>query len=360
MLKKLDIYIIRKFLSTYFGAILLIILIAVVFDFSEKIDDFLENEAPFRAILVEYYLNFIPYFAVLFAPLFTFISVIFFTSRMAYNTEVIAILSSGVSFPRLLRPYFLAATVIMLFNMLMGNFVIPKANHVRFQFEEKYYHSSVKGYGDKNVHRQIEPGVFMYLESYNTRNNWGRRFSLEKFEDGKLVSKLISQEIRWDSVKVKWHIRNYYIRDYIDGEQIITSGNAIDTAINLDPEVFRMRDNVVEAMTLEQLNQFIAEQKMQGSSNISQLQVEKNRRFSFPFSTYILTLIGVSVSSRKVRGGIGMHIGIGLMVSFSYILFLQFSAQYAISGAMSAWLATWLPNFVFVFVAWFLYRLAPK
>jgi lipopolysaccharide export system permease protein len=360
MLKILDRYIIRKFLGTYFGAIFLIILIAVVFDFSEKIDDFLENNAPFSSILIEYYLNFIPYFAVLFAPLFTFISVIFFTSRMAYNTEVIAILSSGVSFPRLLRPYFLGATVIMSFNLLMGNYVIPYANQKRFSFEEKYYHSNVKGFADRDVHRQIEPGVYIYLESYNTRNDYGRRFSIEKFEGGQLVSKLISQEVRWDSLIGKWQVRNYYIRDYIDGRQVITSGNSLDTALSLDPEVFRMRDNVVEAMTLGELTEFIDNQRMQGSTNVSSLLVEKNRRFSFPFSTYILTIIGVAVSSRKVRGGIGMHIGIGLLVSFSYILFLQFSAQYAVSGAMPAWVAVWLPNFVFIFVAYFLYRLAPK
>ncbi len=360
MLRKLDVYIIKKFLGTYFGAITLIILIAVVFDFSEKVDDFLENDAPFRSILVDYYLNFIPYFAVLFAPLFTFISVIFFTSRMAYNTEVIAILSSGVSFPRLLRPYFIAATVIMSFNLVMGNYVIPHANHRRFIFEENYYHRTPAGFKDRNVHRQIEPGIFIYLESYNTRNDYGRRFSLEKFEGGELVSKLLSQEIRWDSTINKWQIRNYYIRDYIDGEQIITTGSVLDTAINLDPQIFKMRDNVVEAMTLNELNDFIDNQKMQGSGKVSSLLVEKHRRFSFPFSTYILTIIGVSVSSRKVRGGIGMHIGIGLMISFSYILFLQFSAQYAISGAMPPWIAVWLPNFVYSFVAYFLYRLAPK
>lgn len=360
MLKKLDAYIIKKFLSTYFGAIILIILIAVVFDFSEKIDDFLENDAPMSAILVQYYLNFIPYFAVLFAPLFTFISVIFFTSRMAYNTEVIAILSSGVSFPRMLRPYFVAATIIMVFNMVMGNYIIPHANETRFAFEEKYYHASVANFADRDIHRQIEPGVFIYLESYNTRNDYGRRFSMEKFEEGKLVSKLISQEIRWDSLKGKWQIRNYYIRDYIDGEQIIISGNSLDTTLSLDPEVFRMRANVVESMTINELNVFIDNQRMQGSSNVSSLLVEKNRRFSFPFSTYILTIIGVAVSSRKVRGGIGMHIGIGLLISFSYILFLQFSAQYAVSGAMPAWVAVWLPNFIFIFVAYFLYRLAPK
>ncbi|MBN1598002.1 MAG: LptF/LptG family permease [Bacteroidales bacterium] len=358
--KKLDIYIIKKFLGTYFGAILLIILIAVIFDFSEKIDDFLENNAPFNKIIVDYYLNFIPYFAVLFAPLFTFIAVIFFTSRMAYNTEVIAILSSGVSFKRLLWPYFLSATVIMVFNFSLGNYIIPKANGKRFAFEENYYHNRPKSFNDRNVHKQIEPGIFVYFDRFNTINNYGLRFSIEKFEDGELVSKLLSKEIHWDSVKNKWEIRNYHIRDYINGKQIITSGSIIDTALNIDPSEFRMRDNVVEAMTLDELKEFIDNQKMQGSSNVSALQVERHRRFSFPFSTFILTLIGVSVSSRKVRGGIGMHIGIGLLVSFSYILFMQFSAQYAISGALPAIIAMWIPNFLFAFIAYFLYRLAPK
>ena len=359
-LKKIDSYIIMKFLGTYFGAIALIILIAVVFDFSEKIDDFLETNAPLHSIIFDYYMNFIPYFAVLFAPLFTFIAVIFFTSRMAYNTEIIAILSSGVSFPRLLYPYFIAASFIMMFNLLLGNYVIPEANHKRFIFEEKYYHKVPKGFEGRNVHKQIEPGIFVYLESYNTRNNYGRRFSIEKFEKGELVSKLMSQEIRWDTALHTWEIRNYYIRDYIDGKQIITQGNELDTAINLDPAEFRMRDNVVEAMSLKQLNHFIDNQRMQGSAKVNQLLVERNKRFSFPFSTYILTLIGVSVSSRKVRGGIGMHIGIGLLVSFSYILFLQFSAQYAISGELPPFIATWLPNFIFAFIALYLYKLAPK
>lgn len=359
-LKIIDIYIIKKFLGSYFGAIFLIIMIAVVFDFSEKIDDFMENDAPFSAVMFDYYLNFIPYFAVLFAPLFTFIAVIFFTSRMAYNTEIIAILSSGMSFPRLLRPYFIAATVIMSFNILLGNYVIPKANQQRFMFEENYYYDAPKGFSDRNVHMQIEPGIFVYLESYNTRSHYGRKFSIEKFEDGKLVSKLLSQEIRWDSIKNKWQIRNYYIRDYIDGKQILTHGTVQDTTINMHPKDFQMRDNVVEAMTLTQLNEFIENQKMQGSGRVNALLIEKYRRFSFPFSTYILTVIGVSVSSRKVKGGIGMHIGIGLLISFSYILFLQFSSQYAISGAMSPLAAVWLPNFIFSFIAYYLYRLAPK
>lgn len=359
-MKKIDLYIIKKYLGTYFGAIILIILIAVIFDLSEKMDEFIENSAPVHSIIYDYYLNFIPYFAVLFAPLFSFIAVIFFTSRMAYNTEIIAILSSGVSFPRMLVPYFIAAVFIMLFNMALGNYVIPNANRERYQFNEQYYHRRPKGFSERDVHRQIEPGLYIYLESYNTRNNYGRRFSMEKFEHGELVSKLISQEIRWDTTINKWRIRQYYIRDYTPEGQKITQGASLDTALNMSPEDFSMRDNVVETMPLKKLNEYIDNQRMQGSTKINYILVERNKRFSFPFSTLILTLIGVAVSSRKVRGGIGMHIGIGIAVSFSYILFLQFSAQYAISGSMSAFMATWLPNFIFAIVALFLYRLAPK
>ncbi len=359
-LKILDYYIIKKFLGTYFFAILLIICIAVVFDFSEKIDDFLENNAPFKSILLDYYLNFIPYFAVLFAPLFTFIAVIFFSSRMAYNSEIIAILSSGVSFRRMLWPYFVAASVITIFNFLLGNYVIPHANGTRFKFEELYYHQGPQRFNDRNVHKQIEPGIFIYLEDYNTVNNFGRRFSIEKFEKGELVSKLMSQDIRWDSTARKWVIKNYYIRDYVNGKQILKQGTSIDTTLKITPEEFRRRDNAIEAMTLGELNKFIENQRMQGSSNVNALLVERNKRISFPFSTFILTLIGVSVSSRKVRGGIGMHIGYGLLISFSYILFLQFSAQFAITGTLRPIVAVWIPNFIYFFVALFLYKMAPK
>jgi lipopolysaccharide export system permease protein len=359
-IQKLDVYIIKKFLGTYFFAIILIISIAVVFDFSEKIDDFLENNAPFRSIIFDYYLNFIPYFAVLFAPLFTFIAVIFFTSRMAYNSEIIAILSSGVSFRRMLWPYFIAATIIMSFNFLLGNYIIPHANYIRFKFEEQYYHEGPRKFNDRNVHRQIEPGVIIYLEDYNTINNYGRRFSIEKFDSGRLVSKLLSQDIRWDTLHKKWEVRNYYIRDYSNGIQKIRQGTIIDTALKISPEDFRRRDDAVDAMSLGDLNKFIENQRMQGSSNVNSLLVEKDKRVSFPFSTFILTLIGVSVSSRKVRGGIGMHIGYGLLISFSYILFLQFSAQFAISGALTPIVAVWLPNVLYLFVGLFLYKMAPK
>ena len=356
----IDEYIIKKFLGTFFFAILLIILIAVIFDFSEKIDDFIEKNAPLHAIIFDYYLNFIPYFAVLFMPLFTFVAVIYFTSRLAYNTELIAILSSGVSFNRVLRPYFMSATIIAVFSFILNNFVIPGSTKEMLAFEELYYRKKPATFSKTNVHRQIEPGVIIYLESFNTYNNYGRKFSIEKYVHGKLVSKLLSEDIRWDSAKNKWKVRNYYIRDYEDDHQKITTGASIDTTIKVTPDDFKRRDNAIQAMDYKELNDFIKSQKMQGSSSVILSLIEKYRRVSVPFSTFILTLIGVSVSSRKAKGGIGIHIGIGLALSFAYILFMQFSTQFAIGGNFNPLLAVWLPNIIFAFIAFLLYRLAPK
>lgn len=359
-LYKLDIYIIKKFLGTFFFAIAMLMFIVVIFDLSEKLDEFMENSAPPKDIVFDYFLNFIPYFAALIAPLFTFIAVIFFTSRMAYNTEIIAILSSGVSFRRLMIPYMVAASVIVILNVYLNQRVIPHSNKIRFDFEERYYHFGPKGFSDRNVHKQIEPGIYVYLESYSTSNDYGRKFSIEKFENGELVSKLVSQDIKWDTALKKWRIRNYMIRDYIDGEQILTTGKKIDSTLNMFPEEFKRRDNAIEAMDVRQLDDFIDQQLLQGASNINALLVEKHRRVASPFSTFILTLIGVSVSSRKVRGGIGMHIAIGLLLSVSYILFMKFSSEFAISGSLSPLLAVWIPNFLYAIISLFLYKLAPK
>ena len=357
--KTFDLYIIRKFLGTFFFAILLIVCIAMVFDFSEKIDDFLENNAPFKDIIFDYYLNFMPFFAVLFSPMFTFVAVIYFTSRMAYNTEIIAIISSGVSFHRLLIPYFFCAVIITIFSFVLNNYIIPRANEKRLAFEENYYRNAPI-YRKRNVHKQIEPGVYVYLENFNVSNNYGLRFSIEKYDDGKLVSKLLSDDIRWDSAKSKWIIRNYYIRNFDGDKQTITTGRIIDTAINMYPEEFRRRKGDVQAMGLRELNSYIETQKIQGEPNVDELLIEKYKRFSFPFSSFILTLIGISVSSRKSKGGIGVHIGIGLLVSFTYIFFMQFSAEFSKSGAFPPLIAAWIPNIIFAFVAGFLYKLAPK
>ncbi len=359
-LKIIDIYIIRKFLGTFFLAITLILAIAVVFDISEKIDDFIENGATLRKIVFDYYLNFIPYFAVLFSSLFTFIAVIYFTSRMAFNTEIIAILNSGMSFRRLMRPYLISAVLIAAISFFLNDQVIPKANKVKLAFEEEYVHQRPVQFKTKNFHRQIEPGIYVYLENYSNISKVGYNFALEKFEGSKLVSKLIADQIRWDTAIDKWSLRRYYQRDINGLEETITSGQKKDTTINIRPEDFNRRITVVETMNLKELDNFIDQQKMQGETNVKAFQIERHKRISFPISTFILTFIGVAVSSRKVRGGIGLQIAIGVIISFTYILFLQFSSQFAIGGLLPVQLAVWLPNILFIFVALFLFRMAPK
>ncbi|MBL7924179.1 MAG: LptF/LptG family permease, partial [Bacteroidia bacterium] len=233
-IKILDWYIIRKFLGTFFFALALIISIAIVFDISEKIDDFLEREAPLRAIVFDYYLNFIPYFGNLFSPLFIFISVIFFTSRMAGQTEIIAILASGVSFRRLLVPYLGAAVILASISFYMNNFVLPHSNTERLAFETRYIKNPFI-YKNKHVHRQIAPGQFIYFESYNNIDRIGYQFSYERMDKGRMVYKLMSERIYWDSLKNKWTIENYFAR-HIDGmQEKIETGYRMDTTLAFHP-----------------------------------------------------------------------------------------------------------------------------
>ena len=358
--KIIDLYIIRTFLSTFFFSLALILSISVIFDLSEKIDNFMENNAPWQLVIFKYYFNFIPYFAVLFSSLFTFITVIFFTSRMAYRSEIIAIISSGMSFHRLLIPYFISALVIALFSFILSDAVIPHANIIRLDFEEQYIHNAPQSVSERDIHRQIQPGVYIYMESYSTISDIGHKFSIEKYVNGELVSKLMSDYIKWDSTINKWVIRNYYIRD-IDGmHEEIRSGKSIDTTLAIHPADFKRRENFVETMNLRELKAYIKTLEMQGESNVISYEIEKQKRYAYPLSTFILTLIGVSVSSRKVKGGIGMQIGIGLLVAFSYILFMQFSSQFAISGSLNPVLAVWIPNLGYAVISLLLYGMAPK
>ncbi|MCZ4694450.1 YjgP/YjgQ family permease [Ancylomarina euxinus] len=359
MFGKLDLYIIRKFLGTFFFAIVLIISITIVFDFSEKIDNFIDKEAPFKSVILDYYVNFIPYFANLFSALFTFISVIYFTSKMAYDTEIIAILSSGVSFRRLMFPYFISAFIIGIFSFFLSNFVIPPANAKRLEFTDTYLKKRFEN-KERNIHRQIEPGLFIYMTNFETSSNTGYKFSLEKFEGKQLVSKLTSRSIKWNEDKEKWTIKDYFIRSSDGDKESFEKGKTIDTLLNFGPDEFSRRTDVVEAMDMFELDDFIEEQIMRGDSNISAYKIEKYRRIANPFSAFILTLIGVSLACRKVRGGMGLHLGIGLALSFSFILFMQISTVFATNGSMSPLLAVWLPNMVFSLIAIYLYRVAPK
>ncbi len=355
----LDRYIIRKFLGTYFFAIALILAISIVFDIAEKIDDFLSKEAPLRAIVVDYYLNFIPYFGNLFSSLFIFISVIFFTSKMAARSEIIAILSSGISFRRLLYPYFLSACFLFVLSIFLSNVVIPPANRTRIDFIHKYV-SRPKYKDQYNMHKQVRPDFFVYMESYSPLSCVGYRVTLESFREGKLLSKLSTNYVEWDTVSQKWKLGNYYIRTYTDSCEQIEQGVSIDTAFYLIPADLAHTDLDIESMNYKQLNRYIAEQELQGSSYVNSAYIEKYNRVAQPFATFILTLIGVSVSARKVRGGMGKHLGFGLGLSFTYILFMRFTTMFAIGSTLSPLLAVWIPNMLFAVVAVILYRLAPK
>ncbi len=359
--KLIDAYIIRKFLGTFFFSLALILTIAVVFDFAEKIDNFMEKNAPLKAIVFDYYMNFIPYFAMLFAPLFVFISVIFFTSKMAVNTEIIAILNSGMSFRRMMWPYFFSSFVIALFTFILTNFVIPKANLTRMNFEDKYYRSSSRRVTIENIHRQVFKNIYVYMGTFNPGTDRGQNFSIEKFNDsGRLVSKLSSSSVMYDSTKKKWTANNYFVRNINGNEETITRGKTIDTTLTINPGDFARDPGYVSTMTYRELNDYIKLLQLQGSDELKLFLIEKNRRFASPFAVFILTLIGVTLSSRKVRGGIGVNIGTGLILSFSFILFLQFASQFSLKGNLSPLLAMWIPNIVYTIIGLILYRLAPK
>ena len=360
-MKKLDAYIVKKFLGTFFFAIVLIISIAVVFDVFEKIDDFLEKGAPMKAIIWDYYRNFIPYFANLFTPLFVFIAVIFFTSKMAYDTEIIAILSSGVSFRRLMFPYFIGATIIAIISFILGGYIIPSANKTRLNFENVYVKNKREN-SVGNIHMQVSPGVFIYIGGrFNQTLNMGQSFTIEQFDGNTLKSKLTASTIKYDTIKNKWTANNYVIRQFKDNRcSEIKSGLTIDTTLNMHPNDFKVERKFFETMNNIELSRYIEEQNTRGLGNLEEYTIEKYRRFAAPFSAFILTLIGVSLASRKVRGGMGLHIGIGIGLSFMYILFSTISTTFAVSGNTNPLLAVWLPNIVFSIIGIYLYTRAPK
>lgn len=358
LVKKLDIYILKKFLGTFIYSIIIISVIIIIFDISEKLEWFMKHHATWKPIVFDYYVNFIPYLVNLFSPLFTFIAVVFFTSRMAARSEIIAILGGGTSFWRLLYPYMIGAFLIAGMSLYLNHFVIPDANKKRLRFENLYLNDPSTNM-NTNIHKQISPGVFIYMESF--ANDMGYRFTLEHIEGQRMPYKLMAETIRWDSVKKTWRIFNYFVRRiYPDGTQKIASGMVKDTVLNLNPADFTERIDDVKAMNYSELNAYIAKKRMEGSTNIAAFEVENDQRTAFPFATFILTIIGVSLSSRKVRGGTGLHLGVGLMIAFSFILFMQISTTFAEGGFISPLISVWIPNFIYGIVAYFMLRWAPK
>lgn len=352
--KILDLYIIRKFLGTYFFAILLILAITVMFDINEKLDSFLK--APLHATIFDYFLNFLPYFANQFSPLFTFIACIFFTSKLADNSEIIAMLSSGVSFRRLMRPYIVSAAVIAALTWVLGAYIIPPANVKRIEYTNTYVKNKRVDYGS-NIQMMVAPGEIAYMSRYDNTTRTGYRFSLDKFEGKRLVSRLTANTIKWDSL-YQWQVRDYMIRD-IDGiREHIRRGSRLDTVIPFEPRDFLISKNDQETLTSPQLQEYISRQKERGVANIEAFAIENERRYAMCAAAFILTVIGMTLSSKKVKGGMGINIGIGLVLSFSYILFMTVTSTFAISGYTSPFVAMWIPNMLYIVIAIVLYRRA--
>jgi len=357
----IDRYIVKKFLTTFLIALLVVILLVIIFDISEKIENFVEHEVPLKSIVLDYYVNFIPYFINMFSPLFVFITVIFFTSRMAANSEIIAILSGGISYHRMMVPYMFSAAVIALLSLGLNLYIIPRSNASRVEFETKYVDQAYTKYSRNNVHYQIAPGQFVYVQTFSAYNNTAYKLTLETIEDNKLVSKLTAESATWDSTMDGWHLRRYFIRDYTKGlEDHVVCGETKDTVIALKLSDFYRNQKTVETLTRTELDGLIETQKMRGDANVMYALIEKNKRYTLPFSAFILTIMAVSLTSRKKRGGIGFNLALGIGLAFLYILFLRFSEMFVYTGTLPAALAMWLPNIVYTIIAAVLYRLAPK
>lgn len=362
LISRLDRYIIGKFLGTYFFSIALILSISVVFDLNEKIDNFVEHKAPLGAIVFDYYLNFIPYFANLFSALFVFIAVIFFTSKLAENSEIIAMFSCGMSLKRLMRPYMISAAVIALMSYGLSSYVIPKGSLVRLDFQEKFVKKKSVDYA-RNVQMAVEPDVIAYIERYEDFNKTGYRFSLDRFEDKKLVSHLTARSITYDTIggsQYKWKLKDYMIRNLEGQREIISSGKSMDTIIAMEPADFLIMKNQQETMTSPELSAYIAKQKARGLANVKEFEIEYHKRIAMAFAAFILTTIGLTLSCKKTKGGMGLNLGIGLGLSFSYILFQTVSSTFAVNGNTPPVVAVWIPNLLYTAIAIYLYVKAPK
>jgi len=360
--KRLDWYIINKFIGTYVYSIVLIISLSIVFDVNENLAKFTTYHAPLRAIVFDYYANFVPYFANLFSPLFVFISVIFFTSKLAGNSEIIAMLACGMSFKRLMRPYLISAALIAALNFYLGAYVIPKGTVVRHDFESLYKNNK-KNTSASNIQLMVDKGVVAYISQYDDIHKTGYGFALYKFENKKMVSQMNANVIQYDTIsdtRYHWKARGYKIRTLKGMREQITTGGEIDTLIQMEPMDLVFSKGQQETFTSPELLRYISKQQERGSSNVVQYEVEYHKRIASSFASFILTIIGVSLSSRKRKGGMGLYLGIGLALSFAYILLQTVSATFAINADTPPMLAAWIPNLLYIIIAYFCYKQAPN
>lgn len=358
-MKILDSYISKRFLITYVYVVMIIVAIVVVVDYTEKADDFIEKKAPTSEIIFNYYLNFIPYWANYISPLMIFIATVFMTASMAAKTEIIAILSSGVSFMRFLRPYVMGAAVVAVITFFMVGWVIPKANKTRLAFENKYVKSQYY-FSGRDIHLKIAPDTYAYLESYSNVSKTGFRFTLEKIKGTKLIEKLSAEQIVWDEKKKKWKIEDYKIRKLNANLHSLVRGTSIDSTLNMFPKDFESDYNLYETFTLDELDAYINQSISRGADGVETYLIEKYQRYSSPFAVFILTIIGVILSARKARGGVGIQIALGFVLAFVYIMFFILSKGIAEKGGIPPLLAVWLPNIVFAFIGLVLYKTVPR
>ncbi|MEO6305338.1 MAG: LptF/LptG family permease [Bacteroidia bacterium] len=372
MLKILDRYILKKFLSTFFFSITLILLIFIVFDIKEKIPTFTTKDISLKEIIFDYYLMFIPYYGNLFSPLFTFIAVIFFTSKMAHQTEFVAILSSGTSFKRIMRPYIIGAFILSFSSLMLNHFILPKAVKIKIGFEDKWINNNYNS-DEHNIHKKIGANRLLYLESYDNHLRKGFKISIEDVVNNKQTYFLSADNMAWDSASAEWDLVNVYERKIIAQDRLDTLkvGKPIFKQINkfydrkkiklaFSPKDMERYESKTETMPYFELRDYIMREKIKGSNKIEFFEVEQYRRSSFPFATFILTIIGVCVSSRKVRGGVGLQIALGLLLSCLYIMFMYIFTTIATTGFAPPLVAVWIPNIIFSFVALYFYRTAQK
>jgi len=357
-MKKLDFYIIRKFLGTFFFSIVLILSIAVVFDLTEKMDDFFENMVPLREIILDYYLPFIPYYMNMFSSLFIFISVIFFTSKLAGNSEIIAMQAAGMSYHRLMVPYAVSATLLFVLSMFLGGWVIPKSSARMLHFTDKYIEHFTSE-SARNIQMEVEPGTILHIESFQHYSNIGYRCSIEQFDGKTLVMRTTADRIYYDSLYY-WHLDNFTRRRFSDMRETLSRGNRLDITIPITPDELFITAQQAQQMTTPELRHYMERQRERGSGNVKAFEVEYHKRWASPLGAFIMTLLGVTMSSRKVRGGMGKNLGIGVVLTALYILFSTVSTTFSVNNVMSPFMAAWLPNLVFLAISIPLYRRASK
>ena len=363
-MKKLDWYILKKFLTTFFFAIFLFTVIAVAVDISEKTDDFVASGLSAKQIILQYYIGFVPYIIALLFPLFVFIAVIFFTSKMAVQSELIAILASGTSFNRMMRPYWVGGTTLGLLSLASANYLVPKANEIRTSFEAKYVNGN-STYNpllssNRNIYFRIDSFTYAGIRNYDTASKSGGPFFMQRVKDNIMLYNLRSESIRWDTAKKNWLLSQVFERNITGLTEKVSLTNQKQMKFNFKPFDLSHDEYAKDKLTTPDLNNFIQLESLRGSEGLNALLVEKYRRFASPIAVLILSMIGAVVACRKVRGGSGAHIAIGFMLAAGFILMDRFSTIFSTKGTLPPLIAAWIPDIVFLFVAIYMYRRAPK